>query len=82
MLSKVHPFYFFLSFAIGLLYCYVTNPKPEVVVKFPSPYNAGKVLYRDKKDDTCYKYKAEKVVCPINKGLIKSQPIAEDFQQK
>jgi len=47
-------------------------------MKFPSPYNAGKITYKDK-DDSCYKYKAEKVSCPLDAGLIKAQPIAEDF---
>lgn len=78
MLSKIHPFYFVLSFAAGLLYCYLTNPKPEVILKFPSPYNADQVTYKDK-NETCYKYKAEKVECPLDKSLIKAQPISEDF---
>jgi hypothetical protein len=74
MLSKIHPFYFFLSFAVGLLVCYVTNPKPEVIVKFPSPYNAGQVTYKGD-DNTCYKYKADKVQCPLDKSMIKPQPV-------
>jgi hypothetical protein len=73
---KLHPLYFLLSFAVGMLYCYLTNPKPEVIVKFPSPFNAGKVVYKD--DDTCYKYKADKVECPIDKSKIKPQPLQED----
>lgn len=78
MLEKISPFYFILAFAIGLLYCYISNPKPDVVMKFPSPYNAGKVVYKDK-DNSCYKYLAEKVSCPRDKSKIKSQPISEDF---
>lgn len=80
LLNKIHPFYFFLAFSIGLFYCYITSPKPEIVVKFPSPYNAGKVTYHDKAQN-CYKYKAESVTCPIDKTLIKDQPILEDFKQ-
>lgn len=75
MLSKIHPIYFIISFAIGLLYCYIAHPKPDVVVKFPSPYNAGQVLYKND-DDTCYRYKADKVACPLDKSLIKPQPIS------
>ncbi len=78
MLSRINSFYFFVSFAIGLLFVYVSAPAPEVVVKFPSPYNAGKVTYKDK-SDTCYKYKADKVLCPIDKSIIKPQPLFEDF---
>jgi hypothetical protein len=74
MLSKIHPLYFILSFAVGLLLCYITHPKPDVVVKFPSPHNADKLVYKDS-DDSCFKYKADKVECPLDKGLIKPQPI-------
>lgn len=76
--DKINPLVFFISFGIGLLVCYVYNPKPKVIVKFPSPYNAGKVLYKDN-SDSCYKYNASKVACPIDKDLIKEQPIQEDF---
>ena len=63
-----------IAFALGLLYCYVTKPKPELVVKFPSPQNAGKVVYHSD-DDTCFKYEASKVECPRDKNLIKPQPV-------
>jgi len=78
LLDKIHAFYFFLAFAVGLFFCYITNPKPEVVLKFPSPYNAGMVTYHDKANN-CYKYKADKVDCPVDKSIIKDQPILEDF---
>lgn len=77
--EKIHPFYFFLAFAVGLFYCYITNPKPELVMKFPSPQNAGKIVYHDK-ENNCYKYKADKVSCPSDKKMIKDQPIQEDFK--
>jgi hypothetical protein len=76
LFKKIQPLYFFLAFAIGLLLCYVTNPKPEVIVKFPSPYNAGQIIYKDKAD-SCYKYSASKVTCPTDKSLIKPQPLQE-----
>jgi hypothetical protein len=77
--DKIHAFYFFLAFAIGLFFCYITSPKPELVLKFPSPYNVGKVVYHDKANN-CYKYKADKVECPADKKLVKDQPILEDFK--
>ena len=79
--DKIQPLYFFVAFAIGLFACYLTNPKPSIVVKFPSPYNAGKVLYKDG-NDTCYRYHADKVSCPVDQGLIKPQPIQEDFKNQ
>lgn len=74
MLNKIHPLYFIIAFAVGLMYCYLTHPKPEIVVKFPSPYNAGQVIYKGE-DDSCFKYHADKVACPLDKGLIKPQPV-------
>lgn len=76
--DKIIPLYFFIAFAIGLLLCYVSTPKSEVIVKFPSPYNAGQVVYKDKAD-SCYKYEASVVSCPADKSLIKPQPLQEDF---
>lgn len=77
----IDPFYFFVAFGIGILIVYISTPPPEVVLKFPSPYNAGKVLYKDKAN-SCYRYKAEDVACPRDKSMIRPQPILEDFVQK
>lgn len=78
MLSKLSPFYFFISFAIGLFFVYILTPPPSVIVKFPSPYNAGKITYRDT-SDTCYVYKADRVECPIDKSKVRAQPVYEDY---
>jgi len=74
MLSKIHPLYFILSFAVGLFFCYISQPKPDVIVKFPSPYNADKVTYKGD-DSSCYKYRADKVSCPRDQSMIKEQPV-------
>jgi hypothetical protein len=58
------------------------TPPPEIILKFPSPYNAGKVTYKDK-SNTCYKYRAENVPCTADakNGIkITPQPILEDFK--
>lgn len=77
MLSSIRPLYFFISFAIGLLLVYLIQPMPKVVVKFPSPYNAGHITYKDS-NDSCYKYDAVKVSC--NEKSTKPQPLFEDFK--
>ena len=74
LLGRIQPLWFFLAFGIGLLICYILTPSPEVVVKFPSPYNAGNVVYRDKAD-TCFTYSANEVACPRDKSTIKMQPV-------
>jgi hypothetical protein len=72
--DKIRPLYFIIAFTFGLLYCYLTKPKPNFVMKFPSPVNADNVTYKNE-DGSCYKYKASKEECPIDKKLIKPQPI-------
>jgi hypothetical protein len=79
LLSRVNLKIFLLAFAVGLLVCYIMTPAPEVVVKFPSPYNAGKVVYKDKAG-ACFMYKADKSTCPRDQGQVKNQPIMEDFK--
>lgn len=74
LFRKIKPLYFFVSFAIGLLIVYVFTPPPEVVMKFPSPYNSGNIIYKDT-NNMCYKYDASKSACPSDKNLIKAQPI-------
>jgi hypothetical protein len=82
ILDKLNVLYFLISFSIGLICCYATSPRPEIVMKFPSPSNAGKVTYKDKSGQ-CYVYKAEKVSCAMQKNnVVKPQPIMEDFRNK
>lgn len=72
--DKLSPIAFFISFFVGILLCYMMDPEQKVIIKFPSPYNAGKIEYKDD-DNTCYKFKASKESCPIDKNLVKDQPI-------
>lgn len=64
---------FLIAFAIGISYVYFVNPAPKVVIKYPTPYNSGKVTYQDD-GEACYRYKANKVECP-KEGVI-PQPIS------
>jgi hypothetical protein len=65
---------FLIAFAIGITYVYFIVPPPRLVFKYPTPYNAGKVIYQD---DTkaCYKYNANKVSCPADEKAITKQPV-------
>lgn len=69
---QIDPVVFFVAFAVGLFYCYVSVPPPEVVYKFPNPNNAGQVVYRTERDG-CYKYRADRVDCPADAALIRPQ---------
>lgn len=75
LLGFVRPVWFFSAFAFGLLVCYVIQPQPEVVVRFPSPYNAGQVVYRDKADN-CFTYESAEVSCPADGVGVRPQPVA------
>lgn len=70
MLNYIQPLPFLISLAIGLLYVYLTTPYPQIVYKYPTPYNAGKITYVDDAD-VCYKYRVDKTQCPLDKTKIK-----------
>ena len=74
LFNKINPIAFFISLFIGLFCCYITTPVPTIIFKYPTPLNAGKVIYKDKVD-TCYIYKANEVQCPKDKTKIKSHKI-------
>lgn len=64
------PFYFLLSLFIGMLIVYLTVPAPDVIIMYPTPENAGKIIYQDAAKN-CYKYQADAVECPANEKEIK-----------
>ena len=72
----IDPFYFCMALAVGLLYTYLTAPKPTVVIKYPTPYNAGKITYVDDAG-VCYRYRVNPVDCGNNE--VKSFPIQNNF---
>ena len=65
---------FLLVFCLGLLYVYLFTPHKQIVVKYPNPYNADKLIYSDN-TNSCYKYKANKIDCPDDKSKILDHPI-------
>ena len=66
----INPNAFFISLAIGLLFFYVIAPQKRIIIKYPNPENAGKVVYKDS-NENCFKFKAEEVNCPSDKSQIK-----------
>jgi hypothetical protein len=59
---------FFISFCIGMFMVYILTPLPEIIIRYPTPHNAGKIVYKDSAD-MCYVYDAREVSCP-NKGVV------------
>lgn len=75
LLDYIDPFVFLVALCVGLLYTYVSAPPQTVVIKYPTPFNAGKITYVDDAG-VCYKYAVKETRCPA-KGLIKQIPIQE-----
>jgi hypothetical protein len=72
----IDPFYFLIALCVGLLYTYVSTPSPEIVVKYPTPFNAGKITYVDDAG-VCYRYKVNPTTCPSDPDKIKNMPISQ-----
>lgn len=71
LLDHIDPLYFLVALCLGLLYTYLTAPQPQIVIKYPTPFNAGKITYMDQ-NDVCYKYQMKKVECPTDRSKIKN----------
>lgn len=55
-------FAFIIAFSFGILFVYLSAPKPRLIIKYPTPYNADKIVYKNE-NDICYKYKVNEVKC-------------------
>ena len=78
---KLNKFYFFISLVIGLLFAYLFTPQPDVIIRYPTPENAGKIIYQDS-NEVCYKYIANEVQCPADKSLIKDNYLQKVDNEK
>ena len=56
---------FIVAFSLGILYVYLAAPKVKNIIKYPTPFNSNKVVYKGY-NDICYKYNAEEVKCSVN----------------
>lgn len=62
---------FFSAFAIGIFFVYISTPKQKIIIKYPTPYNSSKIVYKNE-NDFCYKYDVQEVKC-TDKAI--TQPI-------
>ena len=63
---------FFIALGIGLFLSYIFSKPKKIIIKWPTPENAGKLVYKKKEDESCYKYKAKEIDCPEDKNKIKN----------
>jgi len=54
--------WFLVSFSAGILYVYLARPSIPVILKYPTPINAGKIVYKDS-TGKCYVYAVKSVTC-------------------
>ena len=59
---------------IGIVAILFIKPEKTVVYKYPTPENAGKIIYKDK-NGVCYKYSAAQVDCDKNESRLKDFPL-------
>jgi len=75
MLDKfINPYLFIISFLISIIIVYINHPKPTIIYKYPTPKNAGKLIYQDN-NKNCYKYESTEVKCPSDPKLIIDHPL-------
>ena len=74
ILTCIEPFYFIVALAVGLLLCYLITPTPDVIIKYPTPENAGKTIYTDDAEN-CFKFVSTEVPCPSTKKDIHKIPM-------
>jgi hypothetical protein len=77
--SRTDIIVFFVSFCIGIIFVCLTESRPDIIIRWPTPENAGLIKYIDKANN-CYVYETEEVPCdehskqiPIQKGILKPQ---------
>lgn len=72
--KKLNTTAFLLAFAFGIFLCYINQPKKKILIKHPTPENAGKIIYKDE-DDSCFKYHAQEIQCPADVTKILEHPL-------
>ena len=65
---------FILSFAIGMVYIYMSSPPTRNILIYPTVDNNSKFQYIDKAEN-CFTFEAKENKCPFNTGPLKTIPI-------
>ena len=67
---------FILSFAIGILFVYLSEASKKEIVVYPTPNNKGIFQYKDSVFN-CFDFSIKKTKCPSNTNDIKVISIQE-----
>ena len=63
-----------IGLVIGIIGILFVKQTQNVIYKYPTPENAGKIVYKDK-NDVCYVYKTQQVDCDKNESKLKDFPL-------
>jgi hypothetical protein len=63
-----------IGIIVGIIGIYFVKPEQSIIYKYPTPENAGKLIYKDK-NGLCYKYTSKEVNCDANESRLKDYPI-------
>ena len=74
MLKHIQIFPLVLGIILGVIGIMFVKPEQNIIYKYPTLENAGKIIYKDK-NDTCYKYSAKVVDCDKNESRLKDFPL-------
>ena len=64
---EINLYIFFISLFIGLFVVYITSPKPQIIIKYPTLENIMTTTYIDE-SNICYKYISKEIECPRKKS--------------
>jgi hypothetical protein len=74
MLKHIQLIPLIVGIVIGIISIFFVNPQKSIIYKYPTPENAGKIIYKDK-NGVCYKYAAKQVDCDKNESRLKDFPL-------
>ena len=74
LINKIEPLYFLLSLFIGLFFCYIFSPAPDIIIKYPTPDNVDSEIFVDDANN-CFKFVSKEVECPQDIKKISEIPI-------
>lgn len=75
MLNHIRLIPLLVGIVIGIIAFFVAKPQQNVVMKYPTPDSAGKMVYKDK-NGVCYQYKVTPVDCDKNESRLKEFPLS------
>lgn len=67
-----NPYFFIYGLGLGIIIVLIFKPQPKVLIQYPTPFNAGKITFKDNLNQ-CYKFKAIRTQCGKKNQIISPQ---------